>query len=777
MKKSIYIAGALIVSISSAAVARINFGSENAGIAVVDGTLLSFDFSSATPLRNGLLRDRSGNAIVATNGLACSNMTLDVLGEGDAEPHEVKVNGIVAPGSTITLGDDEKLTVRGGRVVESVVIAGSPDHASIIEGEGELYNTLSMENNSELIIRWNGQLNRDIAMTATEARDGSTPADTCYVRLHQDLEFAPGCFFVPSGNGDSSVNCVSNDTQYKLIMGGIPGESLEINHDFNVVNPYVRLTGPVIINNTKSLNIEGGYVEGAGNEIRFQAIYSFLNNTGEPITLDTILFSSATPNSFQGNGAWQFLNCRIMSNAYSWYVNEGLSLDLTAESFDFTGKLVSEYTDLFAGDAIFVETDSGSLELSLNSDIELYGSWRFNNQATIKGNGNTITCHTVEQEVGEGVVEVVKQGVFGLGSSDALRFENVTLANMKDVVFDTLLGGNKIDLCNVKWLHSDGNSIFVTGLHENAAELQLVAESSEIAGDIFSVDVTWLNSARIELESDIALSSIWTFNDDTVIDGKGGIFDIADAVFCVADGKTLTLRNMTLDGAKSALFGRPESYYGSINLSNVTIVLTDSTTWVSNISVTGPLTVVTGVLSLNAIGMEIVNGTAYYDTLDSADENNFSVDTGRVMHVGSGSGGGSDYNPHTTGTITVNGDESLDKNEYLFPDMEGPEGRIITCTGSGVLNGLGRTIVCPQTHGFGGGSGVVITVDAEQKLVTTNMVVDRLVPAEHLTVNGSLYFGHDTIVRLNQDIQLSDVLRFGSNDDAVVDEYMELDLG
>jgi|GEM_PF-2112041 len=778
MKKNIYLLGALIMSTSCIITARINFGSENSGFVVASGAL-AFDSSTPTVLDGGLIRDRAGNAITAVNGLACSNMTFDLLGELQVEPYEMKVDGVVIPGGSITLSNDQKLTVRDGLIVGAVTVAGASDHPSIIEGCGEFDSTLTINNNAALNIRWTGPLNKNISMTALEAQDGSTPADTCCVQLNQDLEFAPGCFFVPTrtSSGDCFVNCKHNDTQYTLSMGGTASEYLAIDHDFTITNPDVRLHGPLVINNTKTLNIGGGRLEGSGNTVKFEAIYSFINNKGVQTTLSNVVFSHTTPNSFQGAAAWEFVNCHIMSNAYSWYVNQSLSLDLQAESFDMTARLVNQYTDLFVGDASFAATTQGELELSLHTDISVYGRWQFNDVGTIKGNNKTITFCSVQQEVSPGVEETVKQGILAIGST-GMRFENVTLAQMKDVVIDTSLSGNSLYLCNVQWHHNDGNSIFVTGLYEDAAELHLVVDSNEVAGDIFSTNVTWANAARIELCGDTTVTSSWTFNDDCVIDGKGAVLDVNGGVFKIAPEATLILRNVVLKNVSAGLFQHTIDCTGAARLSNVIMELTEDITWNKDIRLEGPVTVITGSHTLHGFTVEV--GTVLYDTLGADDDGNVTVWSGQALHIGTvsgGSGGGSNYNPHTTGTITVDGNASLDKNEYLFPNFENLEGRLIHCTNSGLLYGNGRTLVCPQTHGLGAGSGVVLTVDSGAILETTQMVIDGLVPSEHLDVSGDLYFGNGTIVRLHQDTVLSEPLRFGSNSDEVTGAYMELDLG
>ncbi|MEI7580671.1 MAG: hypothetical protein WCJ17_02630, partial [bacterium] len=639
--------------------------------------------------------------------------------------------------------------------------------------------TAAAANDASLLVRWEGQLNRNIEMIATEARDGSTPADTCSVVLQQDLEFKAPYVISANGNGDCTVDC----NGYKLIMGGDDSGAASIGHTLTVQNPYLQLSGPVTISDAVNLILSGGYLDGQSNVLTFSDTLASLDNNESYITLKNLVLRNVRAHSLVAHGVWNCLQTRIESSEYDLSIptkvgDEFFTLAIPHSSFDLTGAITEGGAKFFCGGTavesdrvVFENSSVGTLELSLNTDLSLYTWWWLSNAPIIKGNGHSITFKSVSAQLPEVEgLSVVRSGacIFGGGS---LRFEDITLEHILPSSINTW-NGNVLFVSDVHWCDAQGNNIFITGLTESAAEIQLPGES-DTAGDLFNNNITFLNGVHIELLGDCALSSSWVFQEDSVIDGRGATFDLEGAVFKIAPFTTLTLRNIVLKNVSAGLFQHTIDFNGAARLSSVVMELVESAMWTKDIRVEGPLTIITGEHTLHAFNIEV--GTALYDTLGTEDIGNVTVWAGQIRPISASVGGGSDYNPHTTGTITINGNASLDKNEYLFPSDE-IDGRDIVCTGSGVYNGHGRTIFFPYSEGFAPGSATVLTVQSGQTLVTNNMIIDGLVPTQHLSTVGGLYFGHDTLVRLNQDVTLDAVLRFGSNDEESSEENMVLDL-
>jgi hypothetical protein len=714
----------------------------------------------------------------------------------------LNVTGTVTPGTSIVLDEYDILTLNGGRCDEVVTANGSTEYPSIIRGYGEFENTIVVDNNSVLTIAWNGQLNQSIQMIATNAAseeiiEGETisnPADECTVRLGQDLTFTPRMFFIPSGSGECSVNC----NGYKIVCGGDDDDVLYIDRPITISNTNLELKGPVRL--SAELYLEEGWLEGNHNIIRFDSGEGFFGNLrafNGDVDVKNVRFEDVRPNSFYGENSDEFNlhNCVITCDNFAWNFpvdaenpdSVVLTVDVESSSFNITGKLHDDRSDFFVGDVELDDANSEDIFVSLNKKLTINGEWLLTADATFRGNGNDLVFGKIFQPAGEGLA-LYRQGAFRVETSEGgayvLRFEDITLRDVNAAAFDTswvMYGegdfypyGNIVDLYNVNWIDDSGQHIFITGHGTGAARVELPEDAAE-AGDLFGSDITFATGAHIELRSDITVNATWTFTEDSVVQGCGASLNLGTASLAVATGKTLTLCNMTIVGANSASLVSAEGMGGTFILSNVTIVLAEDTLWESNITVTGPLTVVTGANHLEATNMVIEYGTAYYDTLDADDDTNFMVDTGRVMRISAAIGGGDTYDPETTGTITIDGNASLEKNEYLFP-FDDLDGRTIECIGSGVYNGHGRTLFFPYSAGFADNAAVVLTVFADQSLVTTNMILDGLVPAQHLEVGGSLYFGHDTLVRLNQDVVLEGVLRFGSQDESSSNETMILDL-
>jgi hypothetical protein len=788
MKNTLYILGFCLAVLNQSASCGINFGSRDSGFVVGGGSLV---LGSAS-LYEGLVRDLVGGGVSATDA-SCTNMTFEVA---DNTGHRfLNVTGTVTPGTSIVLDEYDILTLNGGRCDEVVTANGSEEYPSIIRGYGEFENTIVVDNNSVLTIAWNGQLNQNIQMIATNAAseeiiEGETisnPADECTVRLGQDLTFTPTMFFIPSGSGECSVNC----NGYKIVCGGDDDDVLYIDRPITISNTNLELKGPVRL--SAELYLEEGWLEGNHNIIRFDSGEGFFGNLrafNGDVDVKNVKFEDVRSNSFAGSNEDELNlhDCEISCDSFSetFHVDpaddqsELLTVDIAPTSFNITAEIFDERSDFFVGDVQLDDANSEDIFLSLNSNLTLNGEWLLTADATVRGNGHNLIFGRIYQTIEEAPV-LYRQGSFRIEEDYVLRFEDITLRDVNAAAFDTLWVpygegdfypySNIVDLYNVNWIDDSGQHIFITGHGTGAARVELPEDAAE-AGDLFGSNSTFPHGAHIELRSDITVNGTWTFEDTAIINGGGATFDLNAGTLAIATNKTLTLSNMTIVNARTASFLINPGYAGEIILSNVTIVLANDAgnmEWTNTFSVQGPLMVVTGSQLLNCSAMTIEYGTAYYDTLDADDDTNFMVDTGRVMRISAA------IDPETTGTITINGNATLEKNEYLFP-YDDLDGRTIECIGSGVYNGHGRTLFFPYSAGFADNAAVVLTVFGGQSLVTTNMILDGLVPAQHLEFGGSLYFGHDTLVRLNQDIVLDGILRFGSNDESSSNETMILDL-
>ncbi|MDQ5890455.1 MAG: hypothetical protein QG604_329 [Candidatus Dependentiae bacterium] len=733
-KIAINIAAILILSCSIASTAwtNVNFGSRESGFVVSAGTLA---LGGAT-LVDGSLRDVGGS--ITGTSMDCTGITFEAK-DGTALKR-MTADGTVTIGSAISLGNNDKLLVAGGTVAETITVAGATATPSIIEGFGSFAADISVSDAKQLNLRWTGPLNKNLSLNAGAA-------STATVKLEQDLTFAAGIRMISAETGTDTLNFNGR----RVAMGGDAASgatSISTNQTWTAAD--VLLTGPVSIASSKTVTLgSAAMIEGNGNRLSFNS-GSILNNATYGVTLNNVVLGTITSASFAGSGTWTCVGATFETSAYSITVDGSIVP-------------VSSAVDIFGGAATF-----GTSRLALNKDVTLGGTWTIADSSgvTINGRGNVFS------------------GVLSIGSSSTLSLENMTVAAMASGSIATTATGRAISLSDVQWYSSTHvGAIYVRGTSqgtsEGAATLTLPANTVS-AGNIFAESVTWSNGVNLELLSDVTISgsSTWSFSDNSVIDGNGHHLDLAAGTLSVANGKTLTLRNVVLDNVVTASLADVTT--GTVNLSNVTIILgSANVAWGAYntcLVVDGSLYVVTGSYTLtvpNSAGTSVLNGvTAYYDTLSAPYSANLVgfTGTGRVMFVDS----------PNTGNITLTDDADLDRTEYLFPADDGVAGRTITFDGSTIAyNGHGRSLMFPYTTADLD-TQVVFTVTADTGVNTSNIVFEGVKPA-HLNVvdaNG-LCFGNNTTVRLHEDWTGSDALAtemiFGSSASAT-GEVMVLDL-
>jgi|GEM_PF-2037176 len=391
------------------------------------------------------------------------------------------------------------------------------------------------------------------------------------------------------------------------------------------------------------------------------------------------------------------------------------------------------------------------------------------------------------------ILSFSSSSAFSTPAAQNLLFEDITLDNVQSSSF-SLTAGSYVYLKDVVWIDSSGNGIRVdqspTSTSSTPAQLTLASSS---AGNLFGTNVTWNNGALIELLGDVALTGTWTFSDNTVIEGHGCALTISGGAFTIANGKTLTLRNIFLKNVASTSIVDPGSGHGTINLCNVTMTLNGaSIDWSSTgsnlattISVNGPTTIVTGSYTFipPSANASSINGvTLYYNTLSNVDASNvtgFTLNSNATI-TWSNAGLFCD-----TGDITYTASAVLSHYQFLSPASGGSAGhRLIFNNASGtiVLDGEGKGIEFPATSSAMG-SQVCMQVNASTTATMTNVLFDGYKPA-HVSILGSggtlgaLNFGTGAHIRLRSDLvgadALAQTLKFGSSGSAT-GETMVLD--
>jgi len=714
---------AIAPGIWAVAPGNVNFGSRDSGFIASSGTLAL----GTITLRDGSLRDVGGTI---TGTVTASGLTLET--KDDTTTRKMTTDGTVVIGTSVSLGNNQVLTVNGGTIVEDITIDAAAATPAIIQGFGSFDAVIAVNDDKQVNMRWNGSLNQNINLNASAA-------SVSRLKLEQDLYFGVGKF-ISAGASDTSGGSIDFNG-YKIVCGGDETTVTSIDRSQSWINPNISLSGPLEIADDKVVTFaNAGYISGKGSRLSFAGISAAISNGGYSVTFEDVILAGLSGSSLVGSGDWTFVHTILAGDSGSVLID---------------GSITSSEVNVFAGTTTF-----GASTINLLTDLKPSGTWTLDGNMIINGRGNVFNCGGSGKR-------------FALGTS-SLRLENITFAQVASESIDAnSSSGRTMYLSNVNWLGSNGNSIFVMGTDrslasQGAAEL-LLPQNSE-AGDIFSLNSTWSNGAHIELLSDVALACTWTFSQNSEIDGRGKHLDLSAGVLKISKNKTLTLRNIVLDNVSNTSCWYSVGEAGTINLSNVTIILgAADVTWNGTIVVDGPLTVVTSSHIFTGEAMTLDGITAYYDTLSTTDSNNLIVATlsndARVMCIKAPVAPVSE--------LIISGDTALSNTMYLYPSGDG-DGCVISCLQDAILNGNGRSLIFPYTNGVSGSTSVV-SIASGKVLKTTNIIFEGFVPSQHVEATGTLLFGDDTTVRLHQDIALTKTLTFGTSDGAS-SEQMVFDL-
>ena len=723
--RNIILLYALLCGFVHTAWTTIQFGSKDAGIKVSTGSNVDFN---GVPLSNGTLYNNGGT--ISGDASVCSNMTIATRNGTDISA--INFDGSFVYGTSLTLAANDRLQVAGG-VVDGAVIVDNGDGQSTIEGFGSFSAPIKLVDSSSLNIGLASALTQDIT------RDGESESSASLFLL-RDLTFAPGSYIASS--------LIELDCQgYALTLGGNAAAPTTLTVSQSWADARVVLSGPLALDAGVALSFvqSAAQFDGNNNTVTF-GLNSYFNNNGFNAALTNVMLSGVVYQSLQGAGSWLLNNVTLIDSANSITVVGGCS----GSEIDFFGKSTGT-----VGHVIFAE----GTNVSLNKNCTLYSDWNFAANSSLNGSGCVL-------DLTHGTITL----------SQSLSIADVTLMNVDSSSFDNR-ADKSLMLSNVNWFSTSAGGIRINPLvsGENVSSCALSSFNAS-QGDIFNnVRTNWSN-ASIELLTDVVLNSDWHCR-NTVIDGAGKVLDLAEGTLFVSNG-TLSLRNVVLANVTSNSFG-DDANNGVINLSNVTIKLSgDADFSLLDLSfvISGPVTFITGshtfttwngiVDEITPVGSYIDGITAYYDTLSAADAQNvigFRLDNdARLLFVTS----------PVTGDILVEvaGTTYLGRTEHLAADAEGYAGRALTFDVEGTItyNGLGRSLVFPLT------ASPLLSVTNGTTVITENITLQSLVPAQ-LDVDGGLYFGNKTTIRLTHDWTLQQTLTFGSSTEAT-NEVMVLDL-
>jgi len=737
---------AACLSVVVTAQAGVDFGSKDSGFNVISGTL---EVATGSTLTEGTLKS-SGGTLTGTT-VSCNRVTVETVNGSTIK--KVVTDGTITIGSSIALGNNDRLIVKGGTVAEGLAVSGTSGGPSVLQGSGSFSSDISVADLGQLNMRWDGPLNVNISLNAGED-------STSTLLLERDLVLLPGK--VISGDGDSAGTHLVKANGNRLFLGG---NSATLSGPQEWQNVELNLTGPISLASNAELAFNDDTVHAApringyGHSWNFGSS-SVLTKDCSSLLIENVVFTGMTGSTIVNEtGSISFVNTRFED---------------ASTSFTFDGSINSRGI-MFGSDAGI----GGASKVVLNKDLSHGYTWTLVGPFTLDGSGHIVDCQSSGCR-------------FAFGPATALTLANITLANVANASIDTSATNDGetdypsariIRLNDVTWMDVDSGSIRINGSMEassgrGAAQvaLPLSANAANILGTI-----GWSNGANIELLDDVILSGTWTFTDNTVIDGNGKKLGFSGGVLSVASGKTLYLRNVVLDqGGSSAI----PSTSGTVSLSDVTIILPNANvSWGTQVSVDGPCTVVTGSHSLTVPEGSAINDrvTLLYDTLTSPDAGN------HIVGFNEGSGRIACMNVGAPVTLTISADYDVNDDIILQAADGGMPGRSIVFTGDAAywFNGHGRTVHCPYSNSTLDNDVVISVTGSVEPLIETlvktkNVTFDGFKPT-HLSVDEgkSILFGPNTVVNLNQDWTgddaLATTLTFGT-DVGATNEITYLDL-
>jgi len=415
----------------------INFGSRDAGFIINNGLLA---LGSASLSEGTLIMNSDSN--ITSSGMHCSHMRLEKA--DDIETGSIELNGNISLGASLVLNTENKLTVDGGTITESVSVFSDESAPAIIEGHGRFDHAILVSSPCALALRWDGPLNTDIDLQSSNG--------VSKLVLQKDLLLSPHSR-VRSSFGDNPIIACNG---FRLLLGGDAVMETILTDSMVLTDANIELTGPVRLDNAiYSFNSEGAFINGSGNRFMF-------SNDGKILANGVLV--SCTHMTFTNVNAFSFISQSVVANAmlnvgmfrFRDVIIESYSESGVKRSLSLTGDIISESIDIFDGDCNF-----GAAVLTMNTDIRVGDSWRFSEDATINGNNFHLNLNDGELSVDEGCTLTLRNIVldyvttYSIYGSGTIHMSGVTIIVDRDSGNIDWTGGPRIII--------DGPVTVVTG--------------------------------------------------------------------------------------------------------------------------------------------------------------------------------------------------------------------------------------------------------------------------------------------------------------------------
>ena len=522
MKKIIAVVALCLHSIGL--FAGINFGSPQSALEANGGSI-TFSPTSSVTLTNGTLRDTgSAGNIGNANGksMTCSGMTIETK-EGTVT-QSMKTDGTLdTDAETLVLGDNKVLTVQGGTVAQAVTVNGTEGSApSIIQGYGGFGDVVTVADDGELVMRWQGNMNQSIDLN-------SAGTNNSILKLENDLTFAPGKTITAAGNDGTK-----DITQYNGSSITFNGATIGQVQQWDTAK--LNLNGSLTINANTTLATSAAVINAQGNDIAGSA--SFLGSVGGTIVNGKVTSASV----LGGTGAWVLDNTIINHSSSAIRVVEGTLTENNA----------SNIADPF-GDA--VTWTSANIELLQAATLS--DTWTVGTGSEIHGLGNkmNLSSGALKASTSGATIELVNIYLDSLADSSLQSSATDDTAATWDLTNVTLDDGTSaVRVAQGTFLNTDNTT----------------ATGSANANP-FGIATTW-GASTLELLKNTSPSAVWTLTTGSALHGNGKKLEVSNGLYAAAHSASFSLSNVYLDGMSSnslkSAAGAGESTW---SLTNVTL--------------------------------------------------------------------------------------------------------------------------------------------------------------------------------------------------------------
>ncbi len=562
------------------------------GCLAVNGTLaLGADSQNATVTANRILLSAvaASNATLTINAdtkLQITGTTQSVVGnEGSmmlsnwSATNTVNVYGTLESAAAISARDGRfALNVKNGG--ELVMKAG----ISAVGQNGAGGSTLTVESGGVLksattVLPTSNRLNYTLTLNDGATFEGYYGEDVGAVSIAKDMTLGE------KGESGTGVNFNVADDKTFTLTGTVSGDAAQLN---KVGSGILQLNGTTTVGN---LNVTAGSVQVVGSSAALTVNDAYTVGNGTTVTVDagTLILGKTTTGTTAADWRGVYNSYKEALEGRTSFTNEAV-LDLTALNANKafgnddkdSAKLFWSLNDSLEGDSVTVKLKStegyanpgvGILtqfgdsnytgSYNLNASYDINGGIAFTNYSIGSGNyqrwtlgtGKTLTTYSNANNNGKLALLSRTELYVDGGKVDARAGIAIGHQDTAEYASKLTLHNGEVKTTNVLFrTESNGKFVMDGGTLEFT---QNTGSAFTVSGDI---------TPSVSLGGGTLKAATSSWNVDWAADNKNN-FTVGNVAFDIADGKTITLNNVTVNGNLSAA----ATNAGTLVLKNTTV--------------------------------------------------------------------------------------------------------------------------------------------------------------------------------------------------------------